>query len=255
MKKIILLTSNSRISHKGLKYLSSINNKRIKIDTIVSSMDSKFEILKLFKNKIFFIDNKIRNEKKLLKRIKEKKIDLLLSIQHPWIIPSNILKLLNNNCYNIHMGKLPEYRGHHTTIHSILNNEKNNSCSFHQMNKKVDQGVIIFNSFFKITKKDTSYSLEKKFSRSLLLILKKIIKSEIKNKKINNLLYTLNGKYYSINSIDNLKQIRDKKNKKEIDLKSRAFYHPPHEPAFIMINNKKEYIYPKFLKKYFNHKN
>ena len=251
MKNIILLISNSRISNQGLKYLASVNNKYIKINTIVSNKYNKLEILKLFKNKTFFIDNNIKNEKKLVNRIKKEKIDLLLSIQHPWVIPAYILKLVKNNCYNIHMGKLPKYRGHHTTIHSILNDEKDNSCSFHQMQNKVDQGKIIYNSFFKITKKDTSYSLEKKFSKSLLSILKKFINNGVKNEKINHSLIKTIEKYYSINSIDNLKKINDKNNKKEIDLKSRAFYHPPHEPAYIVINNKKQYIYPKFKKKYY----
>ena len=255
MKKIILLTSNSRISNQGLKYLSIVNNKSIKINTIVSGNDNKLEILKLFQNKPFFIDNNTKNEKKIIDRIKKEKIDLLLSIQHPWVIPSYILKLVNNNCFNIHMGKLPEYRGHHTTIHSILNNEKNNSCSFHQMKNKVDQGKIIYNSFFKITKKDTSYSLEKKFSKSLLSILKKFINNGVKNEKNNHSSNKAIEKYHSINSIDILKKINDRNNKKEIDLKSRAFYHPPHEPAYIIINNKKKYIYPKFKRKYYIYKN
>ena len=55
MKKIILLTSNSRISNQGLKYLSIVNNKSIKINTIVSGNDNKLEILKLFQNKPFLL--------------------------------------------------------------------------------------------------------------------------------------------------------------------------------------------------------
>jgi len=55
------------------------------------------------------------------------------------------------------------------------------------------------------------------------------------------------GNLYSKKSIFCLKEIVSLEDHDEIDKKSRAFYYPPHEPAYFIINNKKYFILPKAI--------
>ena len=53
------------------------------------------------------------------------------------------------------------------------------------------------------------------------------------------------GRFFEKDSISESKWIRDLSDNKEIDLKSRAFFVPPHEPAYIILENgKKVYLIP-----------
>jgi hypothetical protein len=52
------------------------------------------------------------------------------------------------------------------------------------------------------------------------------------------------GRFYSRHSIDTLREI---KGLHELDVKSRAFFIPPFEPAFVLMNGRKVYVLPETL--------
>ena len=58
--------------------------------------------------------------------------------------------------------------------------------------------------------------------------------------------FTIKGKghFYSINSIVGLKEISSIEKFNEVNRKSRAFYYPPHEPAYFISDGKKYYVIP-----------
>ena len=68
-----------------------------------------------------FIDNDKKNEEEILWLIKTKKVNTIVSVQHPWILSSEILDKVKGNAYNLHLAKLPEYRGFNSFTHAILN--------------------------------------------------------------------------------------------------------------------------------------
>ena len=55
------------------------------------------------------------------------------------------------------------------------------------------------------------------------------------------------GRLYKRKSIEGLKEIVSLADFDEVDKKSRAFYYPPHEPAYFILKNKKYYVSPKAL--------
>lgn len=57
------------------------------------------------------------------------------------IVPNNVL--LNNNCINIHYSLLPAYRGLHSVVWAILNDEDYLGLTIHQMSEYIDDGDII----------------------------------------------------------------------------------------------------------------
>ena len=189
-----------------------------------------------------FIGCKSENELQLINLIKRTKPSYLLSIQYPWILPSKILKLVDGKVLNLHNAKLPNYRGHNTISHEILNQEKLHTTSLHWVTEEVDRGSIVLESHMKISSSDTAFSLHKKSIHSAVILL---------NEFFTNLAFTKSlpfgipikgkGVYYSKN-IQNKKMIPDGSSVSDIYRYSRAFHYPPHEPAFFMHGEKKIYV-------------
>ena len=107
----------------------------------------KYENLSYFKN-IEFISEKSINSNSLIKYVKkEKNLNYLIS-------NSEILKdVLNtkNNFYHIHPGYLPEIKGADASLYSIKYNDTI-GCSFFKLNKKIDEGEIIYRFKVKFVK-------------------------------------------------------------------------------------------------------
>lgn len=57
------------------------------------------------------------------------------------IVPLSVLE--NNTCVNIHYSLLPQYRGMHSTVWAILNDEQELGLTIHEMNQFIDDGPII----------------------------------------------------------------------------------------------------------------
>ncbi len=68
--------------------------------------------------------------------------DLLLFAGYKPIVPMAVLK--RNTCLNIHYSLLPNYRGLHSTVWAILNNEDYLGATIHLMNENIDDGPIIY---------------------------------------------------------------------------------------------------------------
>lgn len=67
--------------------------------------------------------------------------ELIIFAGYKRIIPSSILD--KNTCINIHYSLLPKYRGFHSTVWAILNDEPELGLSIHLMNEFIDDGPII----------------------------------------------------------------------------------------------------------------
>lgn len=67
--------------------------------------------------------------------------DLYICAGYKRIIAKDFLK--NRRVINLHYSLLPKYRGMHSTVWAILNNEKKLGLSIHEMNEDIDDGPII----------------------------------------------------------------------------------------------------------------
>lgn len=65
--------------------------------------------------------------------------------------------LNKNKVINIHYSLLPKYRGYHSTVWAILNNEEFLGATIHLMNENIDDGDIIFQYKIKNIAEKTSY--------------------------------------------------------------------------------------------------
>lgn len=69
--------------------------------------------------------------------------DVIFSIQERRKLSRDIINRAKIGAYNLHFGKLPEYRGCHPIAHQILNKEKYICATLHEMTENFDDGNII----------------------------------------------------------------------------------------------------------------
>ena len=122
----------------------------------------KYSIKYNIQKKIINFKNKKIAEKKIIKFLLTKKINLICLAGFMKILSKNFIKKFKGKIINIHPSLLPKYKGLNTHKKAIENNDKFAGCSVHFVTAKLDSGKIIMQKKIKIQKRDTIYSLAKK---------------------------------------------------------------------------------------------
>ena len=194
-------------------------SKNLNVEIIVSDKNFYKNTKDFLEKKIKFISNQTKNTKIINKYIKQKKIDVILSVQHKWIIDASTINLVKKNAFNLHNSKLPDYKGYNTLSHEIINRAKFHHITIHWLNKKVDAGDIAFTEKVKISNKETSYSLYLKSLKKVRPIISKFLKNLI-NKKIPKIKQRKGrGNFYKKNSLEKYKKIKNKLTIRALDFK------------------------------------
>jgi phosphoribosylglycinamide formyltransferase-1 len=93
--------------------------------------------------------------------------DLIVLAGFLWLFPSSILERFPNKVINLHPALLPKFGGKGMfgdNVHQAVldNKEKETGITIHYVNKKYDDGQIIFQKAFPISSEETLTSLTKK---------------------------------------------------------------------------------------------
>ena len=191
-----------------------------------------------------FVSNEKRNEAALLDLVHSQSIDMLISVQHSWILPDSILRAVNYQALNLHNAKLPRYKGYYTGNHAILNGDKTYTSTIHWMVKNVDEGPIAFEETIPIHPEDTAIRLYEKSSEAAVLAFEKLLNHLVEEKEIPRQPLIGSGTFYSKTDLDNVRQIHNPSDPDEVDRKARALFFPPSEPAFYLEQNRKIHVLP-----------
>jgi methionyl-tRNA formyltransferase len=129
---------------------------------------------------IAVFDQDTTTETQFVEMLAKNSIDTLISVQYPKIISRAVLAQVNFRAFNVHLAKLPSYRGWHAASHAILNGDKTFGVSIHKIDSGIDSGEIVSESIFEIRKDITvgelyylseihGINLFKKFCKKLAL--------------------------------------------------------------------------------------
>ena len=172
-----LLTGNKKIKTavfisgkgsnlKNLIQFSKTKKSPILIDLIISnnfkSKGLKFAKIFKIKKKIFIFKKKKMDEKKLIRVLKEEKINLICLAGFMKILSRDFIKNFKGKILNIHPSLLPNYKGLNTHTRVLINKEKYTGCTVHFVSPKLDDGKIIIQKKIKIKKNDTPKKLAKR---------------------------------------------------------------------------------------------
>jgi methionyl-tRNA formyltransferase len=191
-----------------------------------------------------FISSEEADDDRVSRLLAETKSDLVLSIQHGRIFSEQTLSKLALGGLNLHLAPLPEYRGFYGPTHALLNGEENYRVTLHWMASNVDAGDICIEKAFPIANDETSIGLYLKASTAGEKLVNELIISLQEGKLLPHSKQRHSGRYWSKRSLDNLREIKDPLNLQDINIKSRAFYFPGFEPAYISVGGRKHYILP-----------
>lgn len=96
------------------------------------------------------------------------------------IVPHDIIE--KNICINVHYSLLPKYRGLHSTVWAILNDEDYLGLSIHLMNDNFDDGAIIHKKVYENDRVKTSREYMETYNDYVADNLGKILKDFIEGK-------------------------------------------------------------------------
>jgi formyltetrahydrofolate-dependent phosphoribosylglycinamide formyltransferase len=165
IKTVVFISGNGSNLYNLIKF-SKLKTSPIIIDLIISNdLKSKgLRFAKIFKIKkyIFNFKNKSLAERKILKILKKKKINLICLAGFMKILSKNFIKKFKGKILNIHPSLLPKYKGLDTHKRVIENKEKYTGCTVHYVTSKLDSGKIIIQKKIKINKNDTQKKIAKK---------------------------------------------------------------------------------------------
>lgn len=167
------------------------NSDDFEIKLVVSQPDKQVwrkRILKETEVKVFSKEKsievrqpiKIREDKDIIKKLKELKLDFIIVVAYGQIISQEILDIPKYWCINIHGSILPKYRGASPIQEAIKNWETETGITIMYMNEKMDEWDILGIKKIKIDNEDKTIDVFKKMEIVWPDFLKKILGNVVK---------------------------------------------------------------------------
>ena len=165
-KNIAVFISGRGSNLKSLIKYSKTKNSLIKIVLVISNNSKAKGLVIASKSKIknIFIHSSTKKnfENQSIKLLKHYNVDLICLAGFMKILSGNFIKKFSKPIINIHPSLLPKYKGLNTHIKAIKNKDKYSGATVHIVSKKLDSGKIILQKKVKISKSESSKTLEKK---------------------------------------------------------------------------------------------
>jgi len=169
MNNIAIFASGSGTNAENIiKYFS--NKKSAKVRLVLSNRREAFVLKRAAAHNVktvFFERAEFYHSDKILDYLISENIDFVVLAGFLWLVPGNILEKYEGKIINIHPALLPAHGGkgmygekvHRSVIES---REHESGITIHYVNKKYDDGDIIFQARCKVDPSDTPESLASK---------------------------------------------------------------------------------------------
>lgn len=155
---------------------------------------------------------------------------VFISTEYDRIIKPHLFK--TKWLYNIHFSLLPAYKGVYPSVWPILNGEKYAGVTLHKMDQGIDTGDIIAQKRFRLSAKETSFSLYTRLIDEGTKLVVKHIDRLIAHRFKANPQSAIGSTYYSKKSIDYANLTIDLNvTATQLDRQIRAFYFPAYQVA------------------------
>ena len=191
-----------------------------------------------------FLDNSRRNSGGLAKMISDLEVNCLVSVNHGWIITDELLKSVNGMAFNMHLAKLPKYKGWNAFSHAILNQDPEFSVSVHWMVAALDSGDMAYEASLPILPDDTAISLYTRAERAGFEQFKLLVVDLAGGRTPPRRPLVGEGRVYGRRALDALREVTDFSDPVEVERRTRALFFPPYEPVFYRSEGRKIYLVP-----------
>lgn len=155
---------------------------------------------------------------------------IFMSVEYDRIVRPYLFK--TTRLYNIHFSLLPAYKGVYPTVWPILNGEEYAGVTLHKMDPGIDTGDIIAQKRFRLSARETSFSLYTRLIEQGTRLVIKQIDNLIANRFTAHPQPAIGSTYYSKRSIDYSNLTIDLNvTAVQLDRQIRAFYFPAYQVA------------------------
>lgn len=155
---------------------------------------------------------------------------VFLSVEYDRIIRPQLFQ--TKELYNLHFSYLPAYKGVYPSVWPILNGDKYAGVTLHMMDQGIDTGDIIAQKRFKLSSKDTSFSLYTRLIAEGTKLVVKHFDNLIDNRSKARPQPAIGSTYYSKKSINYANLTIDLNvTAAQLDRQIRAFYFPAYQVA------------------------
>jgi phosphoribosylglycinamide formyltransferase 1 len=135
---------------------------------------------------VLFSKNSFKETNKIVELLENQAIDWIILAGFLWLVPENLIHAFPNKIINIHPALLPKYGGkgmwgHFVHEAVVANQEKETGITIHYVNKKYDEGEVIFQAKCEVLASDSAFEVAKKVQKleykHFPIVIKKLIES------------------------------------------------------------------------------
>lgn len=192
-----------------------------------------------------FISSDARQSTQIAETIRAESVDVLLSIQYNWILPADVIDLVQAQAFNLHNARLPDYKGYNSITHAIANGDTTYASTIHWMTEEVDSGDIAYVAQTPIQPDDTAVSLYLRTVDAAMSAVASLLNDLAAGTPVpRKPMPTGAGVFHARHSVDVLANVTGKNDPAEIARIARAAYFPPFNAAFIEHAGRRYFVLP-----------
>lgn len=148
------------------------------------------------------------NSPDVVSMLKEKEVDIIVSVAAPQIFKMPLLQVAKWGCINIHNAKLPKYRGMLPSFWNMFHNEERSAITIHTMDLKIDRGKVLLQREFEIKPKESLDQLIKRSKALGALYLMEVLENIKQGRLVYKDVNEREGSYFSFPTRQDVKQFR-----------------------------------------------
>lgn len=165
------------------------------------------------------------------------RFDIGVSMLYWKKLKDEFLSIPSRGVINFHPAPLPQYKGTAGYNLAILEGRRSWAVTAHYMDEDIDTGGIIRILEFDINDEtETAQSLERKSQPMLLSLFKQVMDAALRSETTLSVTPNIGGKYVSRDEMEAMKEV---KHGDDLSRKIRAFWFPPYDGAYQIIDNNK----------------
>lgn len=171
--------------------------------------------------------------------------DLGISMLYWRKLTEEFLNVPSRGIINFHPAPLPEFKGTAGYNLAILEGLTSWSVTAHYMDREIDTGGIIALRSFPIDReRETAQSLERKSQPVLFSLFSDVVREALSSSMPLPTVPNRGGRYVSRAQMEAMKEIRPGD---DVSRKIRAFWFPPYDGAYHLIDNQKFTLVNQFI--------
>ncbi len=175
----------------------------------------------------------------------ELEFDIALSVLYWLKLRKPLLDVARKGAINFHPAPLPDFKGTGGYNLAILKNLPQWGVSAHYVDEEIDTGPIIQVDHFPIDQaRETAQSLEKQCREPLFDLFVSVVDKALLSSTLLPASPNIGGVYVGRDEMESMKEIREGD---DISRKIRAFWYPPYDGAYLMINGNKYTLADRFI--------